>query len=185
MKIFLLFLVSLGFYASYVLFIQLLIGDNELVKIKNQYSKSISYVKPDTLKNKQVINSVYFNLILKDDKRTYILKANVDSVYGGANAFGGVKKALENAGHITVWIRNGEMTSLAPKVYQIYADDEMVFENTRKPINHIALSLMLIAIIFISCAFYYCYYNYEIISEKIKKQKAQLRLTIEPYFKLS
>lgn len=82
-KISLLIFVSLGFYASYMLFIQLLIGDHELVKIKSQYTKSLSYVKADTLKNKQALNFVYFNFNLKEDKRVYILKANIDSVNGG------------------------------------------------------------------------------------------------------
>ena len=57
-KVSLLIFVSLGFYVSYMLFIQLLIADHELVKIKSQYTKSLSYVKPDTLKNKQIIKLI-------------------------------------------------------------------------------------------------------------------------------
>ncbi len=167
-KVSLLIFVSLGFYVSYMLFIQLLIADHELVKIKSQYTKSLSYVKPDTLKNKQIINFVYFNFSLKEDQRIYILKANIAHVYGGSNAFGGVKKAIENAGQITVWIKNAEITSMTPKVYQIYADDEKVFENTKKPISNVLLSIMLIATILLSCGIYYCYYNYEKMEEFLR-----------------
>lgn len=148
-------LLVLSLYAGYLLFFQLLFGENELVAIKSQHITNYGFEKKDTLRNKQVINSIYLCFKLSEDTRIYTIHANIDSVKGGLNAFGGVKKALESAGEVTVWIRRAEISSIAPKVYQIFTDDEKVFEITKRPGNNFLLSLMLLATIFVSCTIYY------------------------------
>ena len=83
MKKILLVLLLLIFYGCYLAFFKLLFGYDELVEIKGSLKKTNSFVKTDTLKNKQVIKNTYLCFNLRDDKRVYTLKVHIDSVYGG------------------------------------------------------------------------------------------------------
>lgn len=77
----------------------------------------------------------------------FILKLKTDSVGKAQNIFDGVSKSLENANEISAWIeKTDRLYEVRPRVYRVVADDEIVFERLKKPINEYILYLILICI---------------------------------------
>lgn len=148
------------FYFGYVLFTQLLFGDNNLIEIKGQLTKKYNFVQTDTLKNKQLVKCAYLSFLMKNDKRLYVIKLDIDGVYQGFNVFGGVSKELENAGQISVWVKKSDLYKIRPKVYRILTDDVTVYEIINKPGNNKILFL-LITLVAGFLAFTYFVLNYQ------------------------
>lgn len=153
------------FYFGYILFIQLLFEDDKLIEIKGQLTKKHNFVKTDTLKNKKAVKCAYLSFLMKDDKRLYILKLDIEGVYQGFNAFAGVDKELENAGQISVWIKKSEFHKIRPKVYRISTDDVTVYEIIDKP-DDANLSHLLLTFItgFLTLTYYITTYKQEILA---------------------
>ena len=143
------------FYLGYVLFIQLLFEGDKLIEIKGQLAKKYNFVKTDTLKNNKTVECAYLSFLMKNDRRLYILKLDIEGIYQGFNAFGGVNIKLENAGQISVWVKKSEFNKIRPKVYRISTDDVIVYEIIKKPGNKEILSLLLTVITGILTLIYY------------------------------
>ena len=156
------------FYGCYLLFTQLLFSDNNLIIVKGElYHKPINSVEELLIKGKTVKCAV-LNFTLKDDRRLYTIKLNIDSVYQGFNALGGVNLSLENAGQLKVWIKKSDFNLTRPKVYSLEADDINIYNQTDKPGNNAKLysSIACLALLFVSI--YYLLKNYEVVSTKLK-----------------
>ena len=91
--------------------------------------------------------------MLNGSNKFFILKLNVDSVKEGFNIFSGVNKSLKYAGQIKVKIKKSDILKVRPTVYEIYADDQNIYQRIKKPFSNIYLfvilgfSLSIIAII--------------------------------------
>jgi hypothetical protein len=167
------------FYFGYVLFIQLLFEDDKLIEIKGQLTKKHNFVKTDTLKNKKTVKCAYLSFLMKNDKRLYVLKLDIEGVYQGYNAFAGVDKELENAGQISVWIKNSELHKIRPKVYRISTDDVTVYEIIDKPDDN-NLSYLLLTLItgFLTLTYYITTYKQEILAFlRVLRLKTKIILT--------
>lgn len=155
MKKFAVLILFLIFYAGYVLFTQFIFGDNNLVEIKGQVFKRNNFLQTDILKNKEIVNYALLSFILKGDRRLYILKLNINGIYQGFNAFGGVNKSLRDAGQVSVWIKKSTFKDVRPKVYKIFVDGRKVFETMNKPGNNASLVILISGIVVCFMTTYY------------------------------
>lgn len=94
-----------------------------------------------------LLSLIISRLCLKNNHIFFILKLKTDSVGKAQNIFDGVSKSLENANEISAWIeKTDRIYEVRPRVYRVVADDEIVFERLKKPINEYILYLILICI---------------------------------------
>ncbi len=165
MRALLIIMLFIIFYGFYLLFTQLLFGENNLIMIKGQlYHKPIIVVE-DLMKDNKQIKCVVLNFRLRDDKRLYNIKLNIDSVYQGFNALGGVNLSLENAGILKVWIKKSDFNSVRPKVYNLTADDINIYSQTAKPGNNAKLYLIISCLTLMFMAIYHLLNNYEVMAK--------------------
>lgn len=142
-----LFIIS---YLFYLLFTQLLLGNDNLVQLKGQLLKKENFMELDQNNQNRPINYACLSFMLEKDKRLYILKLDVDGVEEGFRALKGVDRSLGEAGEITVWIKKAERDKIRPKVYRVNADDTSIFELPYQPAHNtfIFIVLVLLAISF-------------------------------------
>lgn len=165
------------FYVAYLLFTQLLFGDNNLTEIKGQLHKKHSYVKADTLLNNKIINCAYLSFLMREDKRLYELKVDIDGIHQGFNVFGGVDRKLELAGQISVWIKKSDLMNASPKIYKILADEVQIYENLNKPGDNGLLILSISCLIAFFIAVYFCMKHHVYISSFIKTVEFKIVIT--------
>ncbi|TCC86461.1 hypothetical protein EZ428_23635 [Pedobacter frigiditerrae] len=167
MRAILIIILFIIFYGFYVLFTQLLFGENNLIMIKGQlYNKPINTVEDIMIDNKTVKCAVLY-FTLRDDKRLYTIKLNIDSVYQGFNALGGVDLSLENAGQVKVWVKKSDFNSKRPKVYSLEADDINIYQ-TDKPGNNTKLYSFIACLALLFAAIYYLLKNHKVISARLQ-----------------
>jgi len=163
--IFILFIIS---YGCYLLFTKLLFGDNNLIMIEGQlYNKPITAVE-NVVSNNKTVKCAVLNFTLKDDKRLYTIKLNIDSVYQGFNALGGVNLSLENSGQLKVWIKKADFNLTRPKVYSLEADDKNIYNQVAKPGNNAKLYSFIVCLSLLFISIYYCLKNYEGVLIRLK-----------------
>ncbi|WP_316787025.1 hypothetical protein [Pedobacter frigiditerrae] len=155
------------FYGFYVLFTQILFGENNLIMIKGQlYNKPINSVE-DILINDKTIKCAVLNFTLRGDKRLYSIKLNIDRVYQGFNALAGVNLSLENSGQLKVWIKKSDFNLIRPKVYSVEADDVNIYNQTDKPGNNAKLYSFIACLALLFVSIYYLLNNYAVISARL------------------
>lgn len=158
------------FYCIYLLFTQILFGDNNLIRVKGQLLKKHRFVETDTINQKDINNYAYLTFLLKKDHRFYILKLDINQVKDGTRVLKGVELSLENADEITVWIKKSSLNQIRPKVYKIDADDTVIFELPHKPSNNTRSFALLILL---SLSFYIVYYLPKYFATSaVKKRKS-------------
>lgn len=156
------------FYGCYLLFTQLLFGDNNLIMIKGQlYHKPINAVE-DVMIDHKIVKCAVLNFTLRDDKRLYTIKLNIDSVSQGFNALGGVNLSLENSGQLKVWIKKADFNLTRPKVYSLEADDKSIYNQNNKPGNNAKLYGFIACLALLFTSIYYLLKNYEGVLIRLK-----------------
>lgn len=168
MKHFLISLLFLIFYGCYLLFTQLLFGDNNLIELKGKLQNKRNFVQLE-MKNDKTIEYAYLTFKLKNDKRNYILKVDINHVHQGFNVFGGVNKSLRDAGQISVWIKKADYVNISPTIYKIETDGLIIFELKKKPGNNGRLFLVLTILSSLFLLIYAVLKNSERISICFKK----------------
>lgn len=89
MKGLLIIILFIVFYIGYLTFTKVLFGYNNLVIIEGLlYHKPINRMEDISI-DKKTVKCVVLNF-LRDDRRLYTIKLNIDSVDQGSNALGGV-----------------------------------------------------------------------------------------------
>lgn len=137
---------------SYVIFTQILFAENNLIVLKGSLNKTHQFTKKEK-SGEQETEYAYLTFMLNGSNKFFILKLNVDSVKEGFNIFSGVNKSLKYAGQIKVKIKKSDILKVRPTVYEIYADDQNIYQRIKKPFSNIYLfvilgfSLSIIAII--------------------------------------
>jgi hypothetical protein len=161
-------LLFLTFYGSYLIFTQLLLADNNLIAIDGQLIYKDNILAYDSIAVNQKIKCAILTFKLREDKRLYTIKLNIDSVYQGFNALRGVELALENAGQIKVWIKKSEISVMKPKVFKLAADEKNIYDQTSKQGNNIKLYGMLTGLIVLFSCTYYLLKNYDGVLRRFK-----------------
>lgn len=137
---------------SYVIFTQILFAENNLIVLKGSLNKTHQFTKKEK-SGEHETEYAYLTFMLNGSNKFFILKLNVDSVKEGFNIFSGVNKSLKYAGQIKVKIKKSDILKVRPTVYEIYADDQNIYQRIKKPFSNIYLfvilgfSLSIIAII--------------------------------------
>ena len=140
---------------SYVIFTQILFAENNLIELKGTLYKTHQFTKKEKKDDKE-IEYAYLTFMLNGSNKFFILKLNVDSLHQGFNIFTGVNKSLNYAGQIRVKIKKSDILKVRPMVYEIYADDQNIYERKNRPFGNIYLfvilgfTLLVIAVLSIS-----------------------------------
>lgn len=127
---------------SYVIFTQILFAENNLIALKGTLYKTHQFTKKEKKDDKE-IEYAYLTFMLNGSNKFFILKLNVDSVYQSFNLFTGVHKSLKYAGQIKVKIKKSDILKVRPVVYEVYADDQNIYELKNKPFGNIYLFAIL------------------------------------------
>jgi len=127
---------------SYVIFTQILFAENNLIELKGTLYKTHQFTKKEKKGDKE-IEYAYLTFMLNGSNKFFILKLNVDSLHQGFNLFTGVNKSLNYAGQIKVKIKKSDILKVRPVVYEIYADDQNIYERMKKPLGNIYLFVIL------------------------------------------
>lgn len=137
---------------SYVIFTQILFAENNLIVLKGSLNKTHQFTKKEK-SGEQETEYAYLTFMLNGSNKFFILKLNVDSVKQGFNIFSGVNKSLKYAGQIKVKIKKSDILQVRPAVYEIYADDQNIYQRNKKPFSNtylfviLGLSLLIIAVL--------------------------------------
>ena len=143
----LLFIIS---YVFYLILLQILFGDDNLVCIKGQLFRKYNFTKTET-EDDTLVDYVYLNFQLKGDNRFFTLKVAVADKVKEANVFAGLDLDLKHAGELEVFVKKGDLASMSPKVYQIKADGQNIFSMRTPRNNNIVLFRMLAGLLLIFC----------------------------------
>lgn len=81
--------------------------------------------------------------MLNGSNKFFILKLNVDSVKQGFNIFSGINKSLKYAGQIKVKIKKSDVLEVRPMVYEVYADEQNIYQRNKKPFSNTYLFVIL------------------------------------------
>jgi hypothetical protein len=165
MRILLIISICTVIYSSYVLFTPTLFGDDNLIKLEGSLDRKYRFVRPDTLSNKKTIDCAYLIFVLRNDKRFYALKLNIDSVPNGFNIFAGVDEKLEGRQKIEVWIKKSAINEISPKVYKLKADEEQIYLNLKKNEDKVLLNIVLLVVALVLIFLYYILNNYHKVKQ--------------------
>ena len=165
MRVLLIISICTAIYASYVLFTPTLFGDDNLIKLEGSLDRKYRFVRPDTLSNKKTIDCAYLIFVLRNDKRFYALKLNIDSVPDGFNIFAGVDQKLEGRQKIAVWIKKSAISEISPKVYKLKADEEQIYLNLKKDDDKFLLNIALLVVALALIILYFFITNYQRVKE--------------------
>jgi len=137
---------------SYVIFTQILFAENNLIVLKGSLYKTHQFTKKEK-NGEQETEYAYLTFMLNGSNKFFILKLNIDSVKQGFNIFSGVNKSLKYAGQIKVKIKKSDVLKVRPMVYEVYADEQNIYQRNKKPFSNTYLfailgsSLLIIAAI--------------------------------------
>jgi len=138
---------------SYVIFTQILFAENNLIVLKGSLNKTHQFTKKEK-NGAQETEYAYLTFMLNGSNKFFILKLNIDFVKEGFNIFSGVNKSLKYAGQIKVKIKKSDILQVRPAVYEIYADDQNIYQRNKKPFSNtylfVILGLSLLVIAFLS-----------------------------------
>lgn len=147
-----LFIIS---YLFYLLFTQLLLGDDNLMQFKGELLKKENFMQLDENNQNRPINYVCLSFMLKKDNKLYILKLNVAGVEDGFRALKGVDQSLGKANEVIVWIKKADRNKIRPKVYKVDADGVPIFELPYQPANNAFTFIMLVLLAISFATTYY------------------------------
>jgi len=159
MKLTLQILILIFSLTAYVIFTQLLFEETNLIELKGKLQYSYQFTRKENFKGNE-INVAYlsFTFMRKEENNQFFnIKLNIDSLKRGVNIFSGVRKSLNDASEISVWIEKADESKLHPKVYKIYADEENIYERIKKPFDRIYLFTLFGCSILIVCSLYWLY----------------------------
>ncbi|WP_199120699.1 hypothetical protein [Pedobacter sp. ASV28] len=142
-----LFIIS---YAFYLIFLQIIFGDNTLISVKGRLLQKFNFTKTE-IEGRAKVDYIYLSFQLKGDDRFYTLRLATTDKVQDVNAFGGVDLKLKNAGELEVFIKKGDLVNISPKVYQIKADGESIFSIKKSPGNNIQLYAILLGLFVLFC----------------------------------
>ncbi|WP_343531446.1 hypothetical protein [Pedobacter sp.] len=127
---------------SYLIFTQILFAENNLIVLKGSLNKTHQFTKKEK-NGKQETEYAYLTFMLNGSNKFFILKLNVDSVKQGFNIFSGINKSLKYAGQIKVKIKKSDVLEVRPIVYEVYADEQNIYQRNKKPFSNTYLFVIL------------------------------------------
>jgi hypothetical protein len=178
MKKFLTILLFVIFYGAYMLFTQLIFGENNLIPIKGKLWQKYNFVKVEALDQKER-QYAYLTFYLKGDPHQYTLKADIENVQQGNQVFAGVDQSIDRAAELEVWIRKGDLANLNLRVYKISADGAQVFNIPIKPASN---GLLCTYILCLSILFLLVYYLLKKHDHKVEILTFSMQKQSDPLF---
>jgi hypothetical protein len=146
------------FYGCYMVFTQILFAEEDLISIKGNVIRQYTFVKTEEW-DKQQIKFTYLTFLLRGDERIYTLKVDAQNAVNGDRIFQGVYLALKESGEVKILVKKADLSKLGPKVYQIIADEQNIFDIKNKPSNqNQRLYGYLLFSFFLFCTTYYYFF---------------------------